>query len=238
MILDAHSHILPMLDDGAGSVRESELLLKQINKQGADAVIATPHYYNGKYDFADYYRKASNAYLRAQRYSAVKDLFLGFEVKYFSGITDFAHLKELTLGGSGYLLLELDWGGITDKAVAEIAAMYDKTGIMPILAHIERYSFYTNYSKALKLVEDGKALAQLNADSVLFGVNKGEAVRLAKNGYYSLLGSDTHSLLGRPPHIAEFFAAAPQIIGQRKIEDIMSFSKKLYNDMKQNEGVF
>ena len=237
MILDAHSHILPMLDDGAKSVRESELLLRQLSKQGADAVIATPHYYNGKYDFADYYKKAVSAYDRARRYSAVGDLFLGFEVKYFTGMTDFSHLRKLTLGGSGYLLLELDWGGITDKAVSEIAAMYDKTGIMPILAHIERYSFYTNYGKALKLVEEGKALAQLNADSVLFGVNKGEAVRLAKNGYYSLLGSDTHSISGRPPHIAEFFTAAPEIIGQQKIEDIMSFSKKLYNNMKQNEGV-
>ena len=226
-----------MLDDGAKSVRESELLLRQLSKQGADAVIATPHYYNGKYDFSAYYKKAVSAYDRARRYSAVDDLFLGFEVKYFTGMTDFPHLMELTLGGSGYLLLELDWGGITDKAVSEIAAMYDKTGIMPILAHIERYSFYTNYGKALKLVEEGKALAQLNADSVLFGVNKGEAVRLAKNGYYSLLGSDTHSISGRPPHIAEFFTAAPEIIGQQKIEDIMSFSKKLYNNMKQNEGV-
>ena len=238
MILDAHSHILPMLDDGAKSVRESELLLRQLSKQGADAVIATPHYYNGKYDFADYYKKAVSAYDRARRYSAVGDLFLGFEVKYFTGMTDFSHLRKLTLGGSGYLLLELDWGGITDKAVSEIAAMYDKTGIMPILAHIERYSFYTNYGKALKLIEDGKVLAQLNADSLLFGVNRGEAERLAKNGYYSLLGSDTHSLLGRPPHIAEFFAAAPRIIGQQSIENIISFSKKLYNDMKQNKGVF
>ena len=43
-IIDIHSHILPGLDDGASSERESIRMLKLAAKQGVTAVIATPHY--------------------------------------------------------------------------------------------------------------------------------------------------------------------------------------------------
>lgn len=43
-MIDWHSHILPGIDDGSGSIEESLALLKMQREQGADTVIATPHF--------------------------------------------------------------------------------------------------------------------------------------------------------------------------------------------------
>ena len=44
-MIDWHSHILPGIDDGSGSIEESLALLKMQREQGADTVIATPHFF-------------------------------------------------------------------------------------------------------------------------------------------------------------------------------------------------
>ena len=48
-IIDFHSHILPGIDDGSGSVEESAAMLRQEAAQGINHVIATPHFY-ARYD--------------------------------------------------------------------------------------------------------------------------------------------------------------------------------------------
>ena len=42
--IDIHCHILPGLDDGASSEKESLRMLKLAAKNGIKGVIATPHY--------------------------------------------------------------------------------------------------------------------------------------------------------------------------------------------------
>ena len=44
-MIDWHSHILPGLDDGSKDIEESLALLQLLDRQGIDAVIATPHFY-------------------------------------------------------------------------------------------------------------------------------------------------------------------------------------------------
>lgn len=232
MLLDAHSHILPSLDDGARTENESLRLVSALKSQGVEALITTPHFYAAKYGFEEYHSKAVKAFQKIRRATAPFPVFLGFEVKYFKGITDYPYLKQLTLGGSRYMLLELDWSGITEGSLNEIVEFEQKTGITPILAHIERYSFYDNYKGAVKLVENGNALAQLNVDSLLFGVNSGEARRLLSAKRYSLLGSDTHSLVGRPPNIGRIFKDMPDVAASDGFKKIEHFSDTLFAEMQ------
>ena len=42
--IDIHAHILPGVDDGAGSWDEAVVLLNMAYKQGVRHIIATPHY--------------------------------------------------------------------------------------------------------------------------------------------------------------------------------------------------
>lgn len=233
MLLDAHSHVLPSIDDGAKTEAESLRLISMLKSQGVEALIATPHFYVSRYRFEDYYKKVRKTFEKIKKSVEPFPLFLGFEVKYFAGITDYPHLSKLTLGGSRYILLELDWSGITENSINEIAVFKEKTGITPILAHIERFGFYENYSRAVQLLENGKALAQLNADSILSGVNRGEASRLLASHKYSLLGSDTHSVVGRPPRIGDVYKL-PEIAESVGFKQIEKFSDRLFAEMQKN----
>jgi protein-tyrosine phosphatase len=44
-MIDWHSHILPLMDDGSRSVDESVSMLNLMSDQGVSHVIATPHFY-------------------------------------------------------------------------------------------------------------------------------------------------------------------------------------------------
>ena len=43
-MIDIHCHMLYGVDDGAKSLEESVLMLKDAKKQGVDEIILTPHY--------------------------------------------------------------------------------------------------------------------------------------------------------------------------------------------------
>ena len=45
MVVDFHSHLLPLVDDGSKSIDESIALLRMEAEQGIRRVIATPHFY-------------------------------------------------------------------------------------------------------------------------------------------------------------------------------------------------
>ena len=49
-ITDMHCHILPGLDDGSKSIEETMEALREASRQGITSVIATPHYYPGRYE--------------------------------------------------------------------------------------------------------------------------------------------------------------------------------------------
>lgn len=49
-IIDTHSHILPGIDDGAGSWKEALCMLKTAQAQGIRRVIATPHWSGGHFE--------------------------------------------------------------------------------------------------------------------------------------------------------------------------------------------
>ena len=44
-MIDFHSHILPAMDDGSRNIEESLQMLRMLQEQGVERVIATPHFY-------------------------------------------------------------------------------------------------------------------------------------------------------------------------------------------------
>ena len=42
--IDVHSHIIPAVDDGAQDAAQSVAMLEQLEREGAKAIICTPHY--------------------------------------------------------------------------------------------------------------------------------------------------------------------------------------------------
>ena len=141
--IDIHNHILPGIDDGAKTVKDSIELIKGFSDIGVKKFIATPHimhnYYPNNYDTIH----AANGKLQNTLLSEdMKEITLDVAAEHMID-ANFDHLLEqekvMPLRNS-YLLIEMSYLQPPinfDEAILNIAAHR----YFPILAHPERYSF-------------------------------------------------------------------------------------------------
>jgi len=228
-MIDTHLHILPEVDDGPASIEEALALARVLVQEGVHSAIATPHYND---EFLR--RSASEIQARVHdlqnalyRQSIPLRLYAGHEVLIKPGLVeDIQSGRVATLNGSRYLLLELwpsTWIPETERVIFELRA----AGIIPMLAHVERYrAIQENPNRLLTLLEQG-VLAQLTAGSL--SGHWGKTVRhsaetLLKRGLIHCIASDAHGLQKRMPEIAVGLQCAEKLTGkvstQRVIETL------------------
>src|SRR5207245_4263974 len=119
-----------------------------------------------------------------------------------------------TLNGSRYLLLELwnsTWLPETERVIFELRAH----GIVPIIAHPERYrAIQQDPARLAALLQQG-VLAQVMAGSVT-GMQGKTARRTAetllKKGLIHCIASDAHGGDKRPPHVVQGLQYARQLL--------------------------
>lgn len=233
-MIDIHSHILPAVDDGAKSPQESAALLEQMTAQGVTAAVATPHFYPGESDLRDFLSLRQNA-LQSLENHCGKDLPVkilpGAEVLYFGGIGGVESIRQLTLAGSKYLLLELlGLKKIDEKVIKDIISLKENLGITPIIAHVERYRRCRGYKKLFSLFESGAALCQINASFVTSLAESRAVKRLVKAGLVDFIASDCHNPLTRPVRLQSALDAVCKISvsgAQKIIEKNDKFEKEL-----------
>ncbi len=233
MLFDIHSHVLPGVDDGAKTLEESLQLLTMLKQQGVDVVAATPHFYAESIDFTEHLQMVHEKFdlVKQNLTLDMPELIQGFEVRYFRGVSKTSAIKELTLGGSQYMLLEFAYGhDIDQRTVNDVANIFYNFGITPILAHLERYYKYKGFKDALKLVEEGIAVAHVNASSFSDG-HKKAALKLIDAQIASFVASDTHSVLLRPPMINEAKRVINKHLGNGVAESLFANSENLYNEI-------
>lgn len=239
--LDIHSHILPCVDDGARNIDESLELLKIMKSQGITDVVATPHFYAAYDNLEDHLEKVKSAYLNlvsAAEGLNLPNIYLGNEVFYFHGIGKSESLKSLCINNSPFLLLELPIYEISDSILQDINELHNSLGIVPIIAHIERYSHSRGFKNLLKTIKNGAALAQLNASSVLDSDFKRISKRLIKEGYISFIATDTHSVDVRPPLLSDALDEISKKFGEdRKTMYIQNSQKLLERFLNKNGQV-
>ena len=157
-IVDFHSHILPGMDDGSASVAESIALLRMEAEQGIDHVVATPHFYPQK-DTPERFlqrRAEAEAALREemQKHTGLPKLSVGAEVFYFPGISDSEAMASLTVDRKRCILIEMPQPPWSDAVYREIQGLYTKRGLIPIIAHIDRYiGAFRTYGSPDRLAE-------------------------------------------------------------------------------------
>jgi protein-tyrosine phosphatase len=192
-MIDLHTHILPLVDDGSESIESSLSVLKKYQKKGVKAVVLTPHY-KGKYKthgkelftlFLEFCKTVHNNGIDIK-------LYLGQEIHNYSGIINgLKQEKLLSINDSKYVLLELEHSRKHD--LTESVYSLIRAGYIPIIAHVERYA-YLMLSQVKELKELG-ALIQVNAGSVV-AINrrrrKKRAKTLIKNGLVDFIASDAH----------------------------------------------
>ncbi len=234
MIFDIHSHILPKVDDGASSLEESVELLKILKSQKVDAVIATPHLdiSSGKAEkVATRAQQAMETLKKAAENIPHPEMFLGYEVAYFRGISKTEEVKKYTISGTNYILIELPMFKIDEKTVDDILEMAYNFNLIPIFAHLERYFKVEGFKDILSLVEQGDAFAQITAEAFRGLFNRNKADKLIEGGYVSFVGSDCHSVLKRPPKINEFYESVLKRYSEGFIKFLSENNIKLYNQI-------
>ena len=209
-MIDIHSHILPGLDDGSGDMDKSLAMAEVALEAGITDIIATPHC-NQKRFFENYTSKKLFDELerfKAELKAASMDInvYLGAEVFATDDIIPLYREKKLmTLNFSRYMLVEFDF--YSDLAFME-NTLYDllDEGVVPILAHPERYFALQEQPDAAMIWHDEGVGIQLNRGSLFYKFGSGAyhlARSLLSSGHVSCIASDAHGSEHRTPDMTD-----------------------------------
>ena len=228
-ICDIHCHILPGMDDGCRSVEESAQVMQLSLAGGVTKMVATPHYDpNEPVEQFLARREESEQTLRqylAEQKLDVPDFCCGAEVAYIQGISQMEGLERLCLGNSRYLLLELPRTVWTGEVVRDLDNLHLR-GMIPILAHMERYLYTQSKTLIAQLLQRGP-LVQMNAEHLLRFRFGGKGVKLLKKNVVHLLGSDSHGPEYRPPNLGEAVA----LLEKKKMHNVLLQLEDLSNEI-------
>ncbi len=201
-MIDIHSHVLPLVDDGSSSIEMSLKMLQQAYQDGTDAIVLTPHLAY-PYRFINPKEKIESLFKDFQRIVDAEHIpikmYLGCEFLFTKD--DFEnHFHEIrTLNNSQYLLMEF-YFDCDGEEILEAISHVKERGYIPIIAHPERYeAIQIDEDVAFKAKEMG-AYLQMNKASILgrHGTRAQECIyRMLENHLISFVGSDAHNVTTR-----------------------------------------
>lgn len=197
-MIDIHSHILPMIDDGAQSMDMALKLLDDAYRNGTNQIVLTPHFaieydfYNPKDKiiplFQDFQEIVFEAGIPIQ-------IYLGCEYL-ISSPEQFIKMKEqiCRMNNTHYILIEFFFD-VDEDTLLQCVDTVLNNNLIPIIAHPERYHCIQDSMYLAKdLVKKG-CLLQLNKASIL-GMHgrsaKHACVSLLNDQLYAFVGSDAH----------------------------------------------
>ncbi len=221
--VDIHSHVLPNMDDGSKSTLESRRMLIKSEEQGIRYLAATPHFYpeeNSPEQFLERRQEAADQ-LRQEWQPGLPKILLGAEVYYFDGISRAVEISRLCIEGTSLLLLEMPFVPWTDRMLAEVRYLNERSDLTILLAHIERYLRFQRKRVWDELLEAG-ILMQCNADFFIHLRTRYKALGMLKKGRIHFLGSDCHNMSARPPHLGE----AVRLIGPEGQQYLETYARR------------
>lgn len=226
-IVDFHSHILPGIDDGSSSVEESIAMLQREREQGIGHVIATPHFYP-RYETPDVFlekRNRAEAALRGamKKKAGFPRISLGAEVYFFRGISESEFLPQLTIRENQCILIEMPHGPWSDAMYEELANIWRRRGITPVIAHIDRYIAPFRTYRIPDRLQQLPVLVQANAGFFLERRTRRMALRMLQRDQIQLLGSDCHNLDSRAPELGPAVELIRRNLGEAALERIRSY---------------
>jgi protein-tyrosine phosphatase len=216
--VDIHTHLIPEIDDGASSLLETLEMLRYAYDRGTRAMVATPHMFAafGNLQPLPVYDAYVSMVKRLQKLSNGNDNGFLREMALYLGSENFISpefleaLKSrdvLTLNGSRYLLVEFP-PYLPFKAAESAIDKILESGLIPVLAHVERYSFLARKPARLAALKQKGCVAQVNAVSIVDlkgrGVTKA-VLPFFENRLVDIVASDGHDVHSRPPSLDAAF---------------------------------
>ena len=198
-MIDIHTHILPQVDDGADSLEEAYEMVLTAVRSGVTALVATPHSNLGWNSWGDESRKQEKAFTNLEkiliREKVPLKLYRGMEI--WSSVDMVEKIKAgqlITLNHTPHVLIEF---GVEEESwwIEAIIEELRGAGLIPVLAHPERYFCVQEEPTLLYEWRELGALAQMNKGSILgrFGSEiRRTAEVLLRNHLFTCIASDAH----------------------------------------------
>lgn len=201
--VDLHTHVLPGLDDGARSLEESLLMLRDAAVDGTCEMVATPHH-------NDVFRNdaASSAdHVQSLQHEA------GSKVKIHSGcevtidpdsLQAILEAPEMwTINRTRYVLVEFP-PTLAPRLAGRVLSEILNGRLTPIVAHPERMPAFRDDLDTLQSWCRNGAALQVTAGSLdqRFGSHAQQAaMRMVRAGLVTIVASDSHDTVKRPPSL-------------------------------------
>ena len=216
---DLHSHILPGMDDGAPDLDTALQLLEMEAVQGVRSIALTSHY-NGDAGAIDAFlaRRAAAFDLLRSGLGELEGKFRlkqGCEVRYSPKLMH-EPVYRLCLEGTDVLLLELSTEQ-NPHYLPELLDFLRSDGIIPLIAHVERYRYVYEDPRILAQWIDMGAYAQVNGAALLRGGEQSAmAMKYIKWNLVHAIATDTHSPEKRPPILRQALHRVAKELGKDK----------------------
>lgn len=230
-MVDVHCHVLPEVDDGADSLEEALEMLRIASEEGITEVIVTPHVKpESKYATPRIINEKIRVLQRMADESGLRiSLYPGNEILYFDEAIGLLDNHEIyTLNESKRVMVEFS-PSITYQSMRNSLENVQALGLVPVLAHAERYACLL-MDEDLYKTEELKDLGieiQINLNSVdgFWGKEaKRYTRRILKARFVDYMGTDAHNTGRRSPVFKKCYKKLSSFLDKEYLEDIFYYN--------------
>ncbi len=209
-MIDLHSHFLPGIDDGSKNAAQSIAMLKEAFAQGVRLCVATPHaIIHSDNDIKEFLLAREKAFaLLKSSLSNINDipqLSVGAEVYLDNDINQYKNTEGLCIYGTNALLIEFPLSRHISKYAEEWFYELNRKGIVPVVAHIDRYEFW---EEIFERMEGLKVNYQINAAKFLSISGRMQLRKIMKYDKNFIISSDMHNTSTRACNMAAAYKKA------------------------------
>lgn len=194
--VDVHAHVLPNLDNGPATLDESIVLLQEMAAGGVRKVVATPHIMGDFYDNSIESIIFAHQQLKTELFLRGINIELELAAEYYLDVSLVAKIESnqpLLLIANKYFLFETNIIG-TPLFLNEVLQMLNERGIVPVLAHPERYHYLQQNFDTVRALHDKGVHFQLNLGAWQHphSATRQLAEKLIQEKMVSFVGSNVH----------------------------------------------
>lgn len=232
--IDMHCHLLPRVDDGSQSETETLTCLRIMKQAGFHSVILTPHYQVQKFrnveeDILERFETLKLDLKSSQAGDIPNLVDISGEYRVDSGFQERLATNKFRTINNRFLLAEYSLGQQVMGLEQVIFDLQMKNHEI-ILAHPERYPYFSSVSPALQHLKNAGVYFQVNILSLLgfYGPNpKRKAYEMIEQGWVEFLGTDLHNV--------NYAQALIDCTYDRKIEKLLATHKFMNSQIMDAE---
>lgn len=237
-MIDIHTHLIPNVDDGADSIKETLRLARAAVEEGITHTVLTPHH--NRYWVTN--EKDKVLKLTKEVEQAIQEENIPLTVSPSQEIRMNEEFSEELFAGNylpldengQYYLVEFSWSDFPSFARTYLQEMLD-AGITPVIAHPERQRPFLDNSDLLKgLIEMG-CISQVTASSIVGDYT--EEIRQASHymmeeNLIHVIASDAHNTYERPFNMVEALKILDKVYGTTYKEYLVDNAEKIFMGQK------